>query len=83
VIGVADGELSMHYFDSRGVHRVYELGFDGSMLRIERDHPGFSQRFAGRVEDGGGTIAGVWELAQEPGQWKDDLAITFRRRRAG
>ena len=80
VIGVVDGQLLMNYFDSRGVHRVYALGFDGSVLRIERDHPGFSQRFAGAVEDGGNTIAGVWELALEPEQWKDDLAITFRRR---
>ena len=43
VIGVVDGPLSMHHFDSRGVHRVYALGFDGSVSRIERDYPGFWQ----------------------------------------
>jgi hypothetical protein len=32
VIGVMEGEndLSIQYFDSRGVHRVYAIGFDGS-----------------------------------------------------
>ena len=42
VIGVIEGEgdLSMQYFDSRGVHRVYEIGFDGTRLTLERDAPG-------------------------------------------
>ena len=29
----------MHYFDSRGVHRVYAIGFDGGELTLERDAP--------------------------------------------
>ena len=46
VIGVMEGEndLSMQYFDSRGVHRVYAIGFDGRELTLERDAPGFAQR---------------------------------------
>jgi hypothetical protein len=39
VIGVMEGEndVSMQYFDSRGVHRVYEIGFDGRELKLEHD----------------------------------------------
>ena len=42
VIGVMEGEddLKMQYFDSRGVHRVYAVGFDGTVLTLERDAPG-------------------------------------------
>src|SRR5919198_479538 len=38
--------LSMYYFDSRGVFRVYEMSVDGDEWRMWRDSPGFSQRFA-------------------------------------
>src|SRR5215218_8254840 len=39
VIGVMEGEndLSMQYFDSRGVHRVYAIGFDGRELTRQRN----------------------------------------------
>jgi hypothetical protein len=45
VIGVMEGEndLSMQYFDSRGVPRVYAIGFDGRELTLKRDAPGFAQ----------------------------------------
>src|SRR5438128_4885324 len=41
--GEAESGLSMHYFDSRGVFRVYGVSIDDA-LRIWRDAPGFSQR---------------------------------------
>lgn len=68
----------MHYFDSRGVMRVYQVTFERGVCRFWRDHPGFSQRFTGTFEDGGRTIRGRWEL-QEAGPWKPDLQITYRR----
>jgi hypothetical protein len=80
VIGVTDEELSMHYFDSRGVHRVYRLGLSDGTLRIWREAPGFSQRFAGTVGGDGQTISGLWELSRDDGStWDDDLEIEFRR----
>ncbi len=45
-----EDELSMQYFDSRGVHRVYAIGFDGSELTMERDQPGFAQRASANAE---------------------------------
>jgi hypothetical protein len=75
-----DPQLSMHYFDSRGVFRVYEVSVDGEAWRIWRDAPGFSQRFAGTFADRGDTIIGRWQLRQDA-QWDDDLEITYRRRK--
>jgi hypothetical protein len=82
VIGVMEGEtdLSMQYFDSRGVHRVYEIGFDGTELRLARDAPGFAQRLTARLSDDGSTLEGVWQLNQDDQGYRDDLAFTYRRR---
>ena len=79
VIGALADGLSMHYFDSRGVHRVYEVSLHDGVLRIWRDAPGFSQRFTGTFGDDGNTISGLWELSSDGSTWDDDLEITFRR----
>src|SRR5262245_29754677 len=44
---VVESQLCMHYFDSRGVFRVYAVAVDDVTLRFWRDARGFSQRFAG------------------------------------
>ena len=81
VIGVMEGEnyLSMQYFDSRGVHRVYEIEFDGRELTLERDAPGFAQRGSATLSDDGSTLAGVWQLNEDDQGFRDDLAFTYRR----
>jgi hypothetical protein len=81
VLGETDEGLVSHYFDSRGVHRIYRLGFDDGVWRLWRDEPGFSQRFTGTFEGGGDRIVGVWELSSEGSHWERDLEITFFRRR--
>src|SRR2546430_10653658 len=56
IIGVIDGQLSMHYFDDRGVYRVYAASLDQGMWRYWRDAPApphFSQRFIGLFIDHG------------------------------
>jgi hypothetical protein len=84
VIGVMEGEsnLSMQYFDSRGVHRVYAIGFDGRELTLERDAPGFAQRGSAKLSDDGSTLAGVWQLNEDDHGYRDDLAFTYRRAHA-
>jgi hypothetical protein len=72
--------LSMHYFDSRGVFRVYQVSADDQTWRIWRDAPGFSQRFTGTFSDGGNTIAGLWQLRHDDDRWNDDLKIIYQRR---
>jgi hypothetical protein len=77
------GGLRMHYFDSRGVDRIYEVGVGEEDLEFSRDAPGFSQRFVGHFEDGGSTIAGLWKLSRDDKTWDDDLQITYRRVSSG
>jgi hypothetical protein len=81
VIGVMEGgsDVSMQYFDSRGVHRVYAIGFDSRELTMERDVPGFAQRASAKLSDDGATLAGVWQLNEDDQGYRDDLAFTYRR----
>ena len=83
VIGAAEDGLSMHYYDSRGVERVYGTRLRDGVLEFWRDEPGFAQRFSGRVSDGGATIPGLWQLSSDGSTWEDDLKITFRRAAGG
>ena len=79
VTGVLDGELAMQYFDSRGVHRVYSVEITADTWQFWRDGPDFAQRFTGRFEDDGATIAGRGELSRDGATWDDDLALTYRK----
>jgi hypothetical protein len=72
-------KLSMLYFDERGVSRIYELEFNNSVLKIQRNFPGFSQRFKGTVKDNGNKIEGIWELCEDDINWKKDLEITYSK----
>ena len=79
VFGVTAEQLSMHYFDSRGVYRVYAVSLSEGIWRFARDAPGFSQRFTGTFSDDGNTITGLSTLSHDGSTWEDDLAITYRR----
>ena len=80
VIGAPeDGDgLVMEYFDSRGVRRTYGISLDDGVLRIWRDEPAFAQRFSAAL--GHEDFEGRWQLARTPGDWRDDLRVTYRRR---
>ena len=71
--------LQMHYFDSRGVFRVYETNIDETAWRWWRDAPSFSQRFTGAIAADGSTIVGHSQLCKDDIRWSDDLQITYRR----
>lgn len=71
--------LEMHYFDSRGVSRIYEVSFEDGGWRLARHAPGFSQRYTGKYADNGNTIVGRWEASEDDRKWEDDLEITYRR----
>ena len=73
--------LRMHYFDERGVHRVFEVAIGEDTFELVRIAPGFSQRFSGTFVDGGSKIVGLWKLSRDGKRWDDDLRITYRRRR--
>jgi hypothetical protein len=77
----AEAPLNMHYFDSRGVFRIYRVSLNHQAWLLWRDAPGFSQRFRGTFADGGDAVVGSWQLNRDDIHWDDDLQITYRRRR--
>ncbi len=79
VLGDFDGRLEQHYYDSRGVHRIYAVELGEDTWRMARDAPGFSQRFTGTVSEDGDAIAGLWTLSRDGDTFEDDVAIAFRR----
>jgi hypothetical protein len=81
VIGAPEGGdgLVMEYFDSRGVRRTYGIALDEGVLRIWRDDPEFTQRYSATIGPDG--FAGLWQLAETPGDWHDDLRVVYRRER--
>jgi hypothetical protein len=78
------GAYLQHYFDERGVARVYKMGFGEGVWTLERDEPDFSpfdfaQRFTGKLEDDGAAISGRWEI-RHPGQgWERDFDLTYTK----
>ena len=82
IIGEADETetFRQHYFDSRGVHRVYEMTLADGVWKLWRDSPDpFPQRFEGTFSDDGKTIAGRWEKAEDGSNWKTDFDLTYRK----
>jgi hypothetical protein len=78
IIGHWAGEgLAMEYFDSRGVRRTYRVSLDDGVLRIWRDDPAFAQRSSATL--GQDEFVGRWQLARTPGDWRDDMVVTYRR----
>jgi hypothetical protein len=69
--------LVMEYFDSRGVRRTYGISLEDGVLRMWRDAPGFDQRYSATL--GRDAFEGLHQLARTPGDWQDDLKVTYRR----
>jgi hypothetical protein len=80
------GAYTQHYFDSRGVARVYAMTLDAGVWTLLRDKPDFtplrfSQRFTGTFSDDETTIAGCWERT-EGSSWQHDFGLTYTRVRS-
>jgi hypothetical protein len=80
----SDGNYLQHYFDTRGVARVYKMSFDGSVWKLWRDEQDFtpldfSQRYSGTFSDDGKTIAGAWEICHDGKTWERDFDMTYRK----
>jgi hypothetical protein len=69
--------LRQHYFDSRGVIRVYEVSLRDNVWRLWRDSPDFSQRFSGTFSDDGRRITGRWEKSSDGSNWEHDFDLTY------
>jgi hypothetical protein len=75
------GLYRQHYFDERGVARLYDMTFADGVWTLERhaEKPDFSQRFTGRLDDEGASIAGRWEIARSGADWAPDFDLTYTR----
>jgi hypothetical protein len=78
IVGLDDDAYTALYADSRGVHRVYSMEFDGRTWILRRDAPGFRQRFSAELSDDARTIVGSWEFAED-GEWRTDFEMTLTR----
>jgi hypothetical protein len=76
----AGDRIVQHYFDSRGVARVYETSLENGIWRLWRDDPEFAQRTTGRFTDDGSAIECVLERTEPDGSWIHDFDLTYRRK---
>jgi hypothetical protein len=81
----ADGAgYLQHYFDCRGVARVYAMSFDDGVWKLSRTSADFSpldfsQRFTGTLTEGGRTIEARWEICHDGSTWEHDFDLVYRR----
>ena len=73
-------DFLQHYFDSRGVKRVYGTSLRDGVLRFWRAGDDFHQRFEGRFTEDGSAIEGAWDISDDGSEWRKDFALTYRRR---
>ncbi|MGW2723750.1 hypothetical protein [Streptomyces sp. NPDC001492] len=79
------GGYTQHYYDSRGVVRLYAMTFAEGIWQLLRDTPDFSpldfrQRYTARVGEDGNTIRGVWEILRDDSDgWQQDFPLSYRR----
>jgi hypothetical protein len=78
------GSLLQHYFDSRGVARLYEMSFGDGVWKLSRTAPDFSQldfaqRYTGTISDDGRAIRGNWELSTDGSQWEHDFELSYSK----
>ena len=74
------GGLRLHWFDSRGVARVFEMTPDGWFTRSAPDFSplDFEQRMRWTLGEDPGVVRSVAQIRQGE-NWEDDLLTTYRR----
>jgi hypothetical protein len=80
----SDGYLQ-HYFDSRGVVRLYRMTLENGIWTLLRTEPDFtplefSQRFVGTISPDANRIDGRWETSYDQGEsWELDFPLSYTR----
>lgn len=80
-----EGErIVQHYFDSRGVVRVYRMTFRDGLWTLARETPDFTpldfaQRYTGSFSEDGRSITGRWEISRDGSTWERDFALDYVR----
>jgi hypothetical protein len=78
------GTYLQHYFDSRGVARLYQMSFADGVWKLWRTAADFSpldfsQRYTGTLSDDGSTIRGAWESSNDASSWEHDFELVYTR----
>jgi hypothetical protein len=84
------GAYTQHYYDSRGVVRLYAMTLGDGVWTLTREAADFTplefqQRYQGTFSADGNTISGAWEKrspgggAGVGGQWEHDFGLTYHR----
>jgi len=78
------GAYTQHYYDSRGVVRLYAMTFANGAWTLTRESADFSpldfqQRFTATFGPDGNTISGAWEKRAGGAGWEHDFGLTYRR----
>ncbi len=77
-------QFTQHYFDSRGVTRLYSMTLEEGIWTLQRDTPDitpleFRQRFVGAFRDEGASIEGRWERSDDGSTWEHDFELRYTR----
>ena len=77
------GAYTQHYYDSRGVVRLYAMSLADGVWTLTRESADFTpldfrQRFTGTFSEDGNAINGAWELSHDRG-WAHDFTLIYRR----
>lgn len=80
------GGYTQHYYDSRGVVRLYAMAFADGVWTLTRESPDFSpldfqQRFTGTFSQDANIISGAWEKRLNGAGWEHDFDLTYSRAR--
>jgi hypothetical protein len=75
---------TQHYYDSRGVVRLYAMTLAGGVWTLTRESPDFTaldfrQRFTGTLSADANTISGTWQRGLGGSGWEHDFSLTYRR----
>lgn len=76
-VGTDPDTFTQHYYDSRGVARIYQMTLDGRTWKLWREAPGFWQLYTGLISGDGNTITGAWEGSADGQEWKHDFGLTY------
>jgi hypothetical protein len=76
--------FTVHYFDSRGIVRLYSMTIgdgDWTLSRHEADFSPlpFHQRYVGTFSADGRSIDGRWEKSDDGADWKLDFELSYIR----
>jgi hypothetical protein len=86
IMGYQPGRLPycQHYFDSRGVARLYAMDLSDGVWTLLRDSPDFTpldfaQRYTGTFAADGRRIDGRWESSPDGAAWELDFQLSYTK----